>query len=416
MEIDKTAYVAMILLLVFFLGILYLKKNLIHNESFAMIGSPKVVDRDLLLISNYQNLQDSELGKELQLIDYESVNLEEAVRTARETAPPTPTHPAVQRDYYQTRLHRVSEGESLWSIARNYDVSIGAIVSVNNLTGTRGSLNVGQTLKIPNLDGVMVTVKRGETLSAYANRYGVPVSRMVLVNRLGNAANLRVGLRLFIPGENLSVSQPAASTPTRRRPGFIWPVPESRRMGSGFGWRIHPIRRVRSFHHGIDIPAPQGTRVVASKEGRVQYAGWIRGYGRTVKLEHANNMVTYYAHMSYLAVQTGRYVEQGQTIGRVGATGLATGPHLHFEIRVNGQAVNPNQYLDLPGQRARTSAPARAPTRTATPPPARPAAPATPSTSSTPTEETPTPTTSENQEPAATVPDRAEAEGLVTAE
>ncbi|MBX6377890.1 MAG: M23 family metallopeptidase, partial [Clostridia bacterium] len=98
-------------------------------------------------------------------------------------------------------------------------------------------------------------------------------------------------------------------------------------------------------HPGNDYGAPQGTPVYAAESGVVLYAGWQSGYGNTVIVGHGKGISTLYAHLSAILVASDQRVERGQAIGRVGMTGLATGPHLHFEVRVNGTPVNPDGYL-----------------------------------------------------------------------
>lgn len=122
-------------------------------------------------------------------------------------------------------------------------------------------------------------------------------------------------------------------------------VPVHGPITSPFGQRIHPIRQAESFHSGIDIGAPLGTPIRASKEGRVKFTGSAGGYGLTVIIDHGNGYTTTYAHCLSINVYEGQRVSKGQIIAQVGSTGVSTGPHLHFEIRVNGKAVNPINYL-----------------------------------------------------------------------
>ncbi|MDX1918127.1 MAG: peptidoglycan DD-metalloendopeptidase family protein [Candidatus Caenarcaniphilales bacterium] len=110
---------------------------------------------------------------------------------------------------------------------------------------------------------------------------------------------------------------------------------------SPFGYRIHPVFRVRSFHSGIDLGAHFGVPVKSSSDGAVIYAGWYSGYGKTVIVAHGNNESTLYAHLQRISATNGQKVSQATVIGYVGATGLATGPHLHFEFRKNGEPRNP---------------------------------------------------------------------------
>jgi murein DD-endopeptidase MepM/ murein hydrolase activator NlpD len=118
-------------------------------------------------------------------------------------------------------------------------------------------------------------------------------------------------------------------------------APVAGRITSGFGYRYHPILHFPRLHAGIDFGAPYGAPIAAAADGQVVGAGYAGGYGRQVRVMHAGGIVTTYSHMSSIVAVPGMPVRQGQVIGYVGASGLATGPHLHFEVRINGQPVNP---------------------------------------------------------------------------
>jgi murein DD-endopeptidase MepM/ murein hydrolase activator NlpD len=124
---------------------------------------------------------------------------------------------------------------------------------------------------------------------------------------------------------------------------FAWPV--AGRVTSGFGTRYHPILGYNRFHSGIDIAASYGTLVKAADGGQVVQAAYSSGYGYYIILYHGGGFATYYAHLSSFNVSAGQMVQRGQVIGLVGSTGLATGPHLHFEVRINGTPQNPYAYL-----------------------------------------------------------------------
>lgn len=128
---------------------------------------------------------------------------------------------------------------------------------------------------------------------------------------------------------------------------FIRPI--SGGITSPFGWRIHPIFHSRKFHTGIDIAGSNHGSVRAANTGRVVYSGWYGGYGKVVIIDHGhvngNSMTTLYAHLSSFSVGKGCMVGKGQTIGREGSTGYSTGPHCHFEVRINGRPVNPLRYI-----------------------------------------------------------------------
>lgn len=114
---------------------------------------------------------------------------------------------------------------------------------------------------------------------------------------------------------------------------------------SNFGWRTHPILGTERFHSGIDFGADYGSVIYASESGRVIYADWYGGYGNAVIIDHGNGITTLYAHCSELYVKDGDSVVKGQPISAVGSTGFSTGPHLHFELRANGEPIDPADYL-----------------------------------------------------------------------
>ena len=126
---------------------------------------------------------------------------------------------------------------------------------------------------------------------------------------------------------------------------FTWPLPGYTNNSSAYGWRVHPIYGTRKFHKGEDIPAPTGTPIVAAASGTVTTAGWVSGYGNYTVINHGGVM-TAYGHQSAIHVSVGQRVTAGQTIGLVGSTGNSTGPHLHFEVYVNGSTQNPMSYFN----------------------------------------------------------------------
>lgn len=122
-------------------------------------------------------------------------------------------------------------------------------------------------------------------------------------------------------------------------------MPVSGRISSGFGNRFHPIDKKIKFHAGIDIAAPKGTAIGAAAEGVVVFAGWRKGYGNLVIVQHPDGRETFYGHASKIFAAKGDQVVAGQKIAEVGSTGKSTGPHLHFEVREDGQPVDPKRFL-----------------------------------------------------------------------
>jgi murein DD-endopeptidase MepM/ murein hydrolase activator NlpD len=127
------------------------------------------------------------------------------------------------------------------------------------------------------------------------------------------------------------------------------------RTTSGFGPRVHPIDGTRSFHTGMDLAAPEGTAILAAQGGVVRSAGPRGGYGNAVEIDHGNGVTSLYAHASTVLVKPGDVVNPGEPVAEVGATGRATGPHLHFEVRVEGKAIDPKKALNAYGIRAEST-------------------------------------------------------------
>jgi len=126
---------------------------------------------------------------------------------------------------------------------------------------------------------------------------------------------------------------------------MAWPVPNSKYVTSRYGNRMHPIFGRVKFHSGVDIAASSGTSIVAANGGKVVFTGWQEGYGNTVIIDHGGRVTTLYAHCSKITTSTGKRVEAGETIAKVGSTGWSTGPHLHFEVRKGNSTVDPLRYV-----------------------------------------------------------------------
>lgn len=213
-----------------------------------------------------------------------------------------------------------------------------------------------------------VVVGKGQTLWSIARAYGVSVELITQVNGLRSPDAIRAGQRLRIPVRGRPVRRsPRVTPPSRSGEGvpriavsshqFVWPARGM--LTSRYGWRR------RRHHSGIDIGADRGAPIVAARNGVIVFAGWYHAYGRTVIIDHGNGWTTLYGHASSLAVRSGQSVSAGQLIARVGCTGRCTGPHLHFEIRVNGRAMDPLSValvdpLQFPAQETANAEPAPA--------------------------------------------------------
>lgn len=256
----------------------------------------------------------------------------------------------------------VREGQSVWALAVQYGTSVEAIVAANGLRSAE-LIRAGQRLVIPGKAAAaaarkrpaagtrMVTIRlrEGQTLWDLSQAYGVTVEEIAEANQLRRPDVVRAGQRLTVPARATAVTRrrvsstgahPAVESATsavRLAQALLWPA--RGRLTSRFGWR-------RWRHHdGIDIAASRGAPITAALDGVVTFAGWYYSYGRTVIIDHGNGLQTRYGHAASLLVRPGQKVTKGQLIARVGSTGRSTGPHVHFEVRINGRAVNPMKYL-----------------------------------------------------------------------
>jgi murein DD-endopeptidase MepM/ murein hydrolase activator NlpD len=189
-------------------------------------------------------------------------------------------------------------------------------------------------------------VASGETVYHIAREYGVSQDRLMAANRLSRAQDLYVGEILIIPGQRLSdasalgIPEGWSVAPADRQ--FAWPVAAGV-VSSPFGMRHG------AMHNGIDIVAPVGTPVRAADDGRVIFAGHLHGYGNVVIVQHSSGYLTVYGHNQHNLVSEGDRVARGLEIAELGATGRASGPNLHFEVRYNNHPQNPLAYLPAPG-------------------------------------------------------------------
>lgn len=250
--------------------------------------------------------------------------------------------------------YTVKTGDTLSSIAGTYGVNVSTISASSGIS-ENSIIRAGQQLRFPSVDGVIHKVSSGENLWDIASVYGVDMDSIVNANGINPAGNLKISQELIIPGANAVKDVLAQSKPSTQasapRTSSAKTVASSRGSVSGIIWPLRGVitsvfgPRWGTVHKGIDIAAPTGTNVVAAMSGTVIYSGWESGYGNLVVIEAPNGLQTYYGHNSELIVESGQTVSRGQLISKVGSTGNATGPHLHFEIRKGGVPQNPMGYL-----------------------------------------------------------------------
>lgn len=229
--------------------------------------------------------------------------------------------------------YTVRENDTIEFIAKRFNLAPSTIFWANSLS-SRSKIKPGQTLKILPVDGVAHTVKKGETLGSLSLLYKVYIENIAEVNGLTDSGFIVAGETLIIPGGS-PLPPPAKRRETSERilvdvrSNFANPAPGARRS-QGLHWR-----------NAVDLANSCGSPVVAASGGEVMRAdgtGWNGGFGKYIMLSHAGGFVTAYGHLSSILVNPGQQVKQGERIGSIGATGKATGCHVHFEVR---GAVNP---------------------------------------------------------------------------
>lgn len=236
--------------------------------------------------------------------------------------------------------HEIKMKENYWLVAKESNIDLHTLIGAN--PGLPFKASIHQTLNILSHKGVLHTAAKGEKLAQIAESYRTDVKTLKEWNSISWWHGLREGDVLFIPDV-----KPLRMTKEWR--GYygqrgMFGVP-FKAWGQGwtssFGLRTDPITGESKVHKGMDFKAKYGDEVYAAGTGRVIFAGVSGGYGNLIQIAHADKYLTYYGHLSKIYVKTGQRVKRGTLIGRVGATGRVTGPHLHFEIRKNGKAINP---------------------------------------------------------------------------
>jgi murein DD-endopeptidase MepM/ murein hydrolase activator NlpD len=195
-------------------------------------------------------------------------------------------------------------------------------VAAQYLAALATEIDVGEVGPADGFD--LVLGRNGDLLYAGLQRVGQSALQLVKWSANGHAQ--------WIDAANTLRPEQATS-------GLMLPV--DGHITSYFGYRYHPILHFTRFHAGVDIGAAWGSPIVAAADGQVVAAGWAGGYGREVQIAHSGGITSLYGHMSDIVAQPGSFVHAGQLIGYVGSSGLSTGPHVHFEVRQNGQPVNP---------------------------------------------------------------------------
>ncbi len=203
------------------------------------------------------------------------------------------------------------------------------------------------------LDGMKVSLEANKKsqMEKSAELATASQAQQQLVNEINSDLNAQFEILEDLEAESNAIASQikaiqAKNSGTTSAPGtYLWPCPSSKTITSNYGYRIHPIQGTRKLHTGMDIGAKTGADVIASAGGTVIMSQYYGGYGNCIIIDHGGGVSTLYAHMSRLIAKNGDTVAAGEPIGKVGSTGNSTGPHLHFEVRINGETKDPKKYV-----------------------------------------------------------------------
>ncbi len=248
--------------------------------------------------------------------------------------------------------YEIQSGDTVSAIARKFNLRVNTILWANNLSAF-SLIKPGKKLTILPTDGILHEVKKNETIGSIANLYGVDNDQISAYNNIrGDIISIKQ--QLIVPGGQKTAPTPArqvAQVPKRPstetikntdRPAInipsdgkmLWPT-QGHRITQYYSWR----------HTGLDIANKTGTPLYSSEAGTVEFAGWSTGYGYNIIINHGGGKKTRYAHASELFVNVGQEVVKGAHIAAMGSTGWSTGPHIHFEVIINGVKQNPLNYI-----------------------------------------------------------------------
>lgn len=247
----------------------------------------------------------------------------------------------------------VQAGDTISSIASSFKLNVNTILWENNLTA-RSLIKPGSKLTILPSNGIRHTVTKNENLNKIANKYSVDAQKIIDSNDIEPDTALKIGQKLFIPGgkkivesssvigktyTGTTINQGSNQNNGNQKPAYtggklLWPTVGAR-ITQYYSWS----------HKGLDIANKTGTPLYASEDGTVERAGWNNGYGYNVVINHGGGLKTLYAHASKLHVKAGEKVSRGDIVANMGSTGWSTGPHIHYEVILNGVKQNPLNYI-----------------------------------------------------------------------
>ncbi len=238
----------------------------------------------------------------------------------------------------------IKPNDQIGKLAESFNITQDTIISINNIKESR-LIQPGQYLKIPSMPGILYTIKdSGETINGIAEKYKVDAQKCALANNIQQDESIAAGRTIFVPDAKLDW----ATVQEINGDLFHNPLHSWYYISSRYGWRTSPFDSSRrTFHGGLDMACSQGTPIYAALSGTVIEVGYNNVYGNYAIVKHGKTgYKTLYGHMSSVDVKQGQAVVTSTRIGRVGSTGMSTGPHLHFTVYKNGRSINPQGVLN----------------------------------------------------------------------
>lgn len=309
----------------------------IKNELYLINLKVKKQKQRLLLLKEFTSLIPILLSLVFISIAFYNVSrsiyiqtyyLDDFIISLTDNITPQPPQPIEIKEY------RIQKGDTLYSLYKKLNTTLSTIVSLNNLKSP--TITPGSTISYTEEDTIKIKLSKESDVYEIAKVYKKSPYELFVAN----GYKFYLENYCLIPGIQLSWNELV----DRLGMGFVKPL--MGKITSNFGYRKHPILGILRFHSGIDISAPYGSKVKAVLSGTIEKIGYDEeGYGIYIVIKHSSKLKTLYGHLSKVLVKEEQKVSRGQIIGKVGTTGLTTGPHLHFEVIKNDKKVNPRKYL-----------------------------------------------------------------------
>ena len=233
---------------------------------------------------------------------------------------------------FSVYTYTCTKDDTVITLSARCNIPQETIATLNRIPSVDNNLS-GKTVFLPTVTGLFITKSPATTLEHILSKKNFDYDSTLCYSINGDSF-------YFLPDCRFEATERAFFLDT----SLISPLPQGV-LTSSYGMRISPITGVEQFHNGVDLAAPEGTAVSATRAGVVRLTGNDRVYGNYIIIKHDNNTESLYGHLSAILVKKGQTVEKGAVIGKVGTTGLSTGPHLHFEIRMDGKSQTPPAYL-----------------------------------------------------------------------